>query len=98
MAALWWHSSKRQLGNGQPITSFNQFMANVMSQHGFTNTRGNNLEAAGGKNGCWVSVGHFPISGSLYWEIVMGSANDGATAQATVNEAVSIFAGIRQID
>jgi hypothetical protein len=41
-----------------------------------------------------VSVGHFGIGNSLYWEVVMGSAEDAQTAQATVNEAVSAFAGI----
>jgi hypothetical protein len=94
MAALWWHSSQRQLADGQPIASFNQFLANIMNNHGFQNTHGNQLEAAGGKNNCWVSVGHFNISGSLYWEIVMGSAEDAQTAEATVNEVVSAFQGI----
>jgi hypothetical protein len=94
MAALWWHSSKRQLANGQPIAAFNQFLANIMNNHGFQNTHGNELEAAGGKNNCWVSVGHFNISGALYWEIVMGSAEDAQTAEATVNEVVSAFQGI----
>lgn len=97
MAALFWHSSQRQLSNGQPIASFNQFLANIMNNHGFANTRGNQQEAAGGKNGCWVSVGHFPISGALYWEIVMASGADGPTTQATVNEVVSLFSGIAQL-
>ena len=86
MAALWWHSSKRQLANGQPIASFNQFLANIMNNHGFQNTHGNELEAAGGKNNCWVSVGHFNISGALYWEIVMGSAEDAQPAEAAVKD------------
>jgi hypothetical protein len=30
----------------------------------------------------------------LYWEVVMGSAEDAPTAEATVNEAVSAFQGI----
>lgn len=97
MAALFWHSSKRQLSNGQPIASFNQFLANIMNNHGFANTRGNQSEAAGAKNGCWVSVGHFPISGALYWEVVMASGPDGPTTQGTVNEVVSMFSGIAQL-
>lgn len=98
MAALWWHSSQRQLDNGQPIGSFNQFVANALSQHGFVNTRGNDQEAAGGKNGCWVSVGHFQIGGPRYWEIVMGSADNDQAAQSTVNEAVSVLQGIVNFD
>lgn len=94
MAALWWHSSQRQLAEGQPIASFNQFQANILNQHGFADTHGNELECAGGKNGCWLSVGHFPIGNSLYWEVVMASGDDAATAEATVNEAVGAFAGI----
>jgi hypothetical protein len=34
------------------------------------------------------------ISGALYWEIVMGSAEDAQTAEATVNEVVSALQGI----
>lgn len=94
MAALWWNSSKRQLDAGQPIASFHQFLAGIMNRRGFQNTHGNELEAAGGKNGCWVSVGHFNISGSLYWELVIGSADDAQTAKVTVNELVSEFRGI----
>ena len=97
MASLWWHSSRRQLGEGQPIASFHQFLANIMNQHGFQNTRGTDAEAAGGKNNCWVSVGHFNISGPLYWEVVMGSGEDRQTTEATVNELVSAFAGIANL-
>lgn len=98
MAALFWNSSRRQLSNGQPIASFNQYLANQLKRHGFADTRGNELEAAGAKNGCWVSVGHFPIGGSQYWEVVMASGSDGPTTQAVVNEVASLFRGIVQID
>ena len=50
-------------------------------------------QVAGGKAGTWVSIGHFPIAGRDYWEVVMGSG-DSDTTRATVEEASAILNGL----
>jgi hypothetical protein len=69
-------------------------VADTLKERGFTDVRTNDLEVAGGKAGTWVSIGHFPVSGRDYWEVIMGSGDSNST-KATVDEAVQILAGLR---
>lgn len=86
MAALFWNSSRRTLTPGTAnIGSLKIVIEGALKKDGFADVRRNNLEVAGGKNGVWVSIAHFQIQGSDFWEVVMGSGDDGNTTRDTVN-------------
>ena len=95
MAFLWWHSQRRHVSEAlSGIGELKNVAANALEERGFTNVRTNDLEVAGGKAGTGVSIGHFPISGRDYWEVIMGSGDSDST-RATVDEAAQILAGLR---
>jgi hypothetical protein len=95
MAFLWWHGQRRHVSEAlSGIGELKDVAANSLKERGFTDVRTNDLEVAGGKAGTWVSIGHFPISGRDYWEVIMGSGDSDST-RTTVDEAAQILAGLR---
>jgi len=92
MAALWWHSEIRILSEAlTSLAELKDVISVRLSQQGFTDVRVNDLEVAGGKNNCWVSIAHFHISGRRYWEVVMGSGDSADTTRKTVDKVVKLL-------
>jgi hypothetical protein len=96
MAALWWHSEVRQVSEAlSGIGELKRVISGSLGQRGFTDVRVNDLEVAGGKNACWVSIAHFHIADRQYWEVVMGTGDNSDTTRATVDEVVALLRGLR---
>src|SRR5690606_21907183 len=77
MSALYWRSEVRVLrealaniGELKPVVSVE------VGRDGFADVRHNQLEVAGGKNGCWISIAHFHIGDARFWEVVMGGGDN----------------------
>jgi hypothetical protein len=87
MAALWWHSQIRKLGETLDINGLKNRIAEALRESGFTDVHVNDLEVAGGKGGVWASVAHFSIEPEIeFWEITMTAGDDSSTK--TVNDEV----------
>lgn len=95
MAALYWNSQVRTLtpGTGH-IGSLKVVIENVLKQNGFLDVRRNDLEVAGGKNGVWLSIGHFQIDGPDFWELVMASGGDFDVTKDTAEGVVNKLRGL----
>jgi hypothetical protein len=94
MASLWWHSQRRQVSEAlSGIGEFKNQAASELQKRGFANVHANNAEVAGSKNNTYVSIGHFPIAGRDYWEVIMGSGDTDAT-RGTVDEASAALNGM----
>jgi hypothetical protein len=88
MAFLWWNNTLRDLGGGwENIGEFRSVVEDALKELGFRDTRHTALEVAGGKGGTWLSIAHFHIAGTKFWEVVM-AAGDTAEARA-VNDQVA---------
>jgi hypothetical protein len=94
MAALFWNSHRRNIVEGNPLSGVKVVIAGKLQQLGFTDIRRNDLEVAGNKNGCVLSIGHFQIAPNQFWEIVMCGGPDGPTTQRTRDEAVAMLANL----
>jgi hypothetical protein len=95
MAFLWWNSSVREIP--EVIGSIGELkvvIAGELGKHGFADVRRSDLEVAGGKAGCWVSIAHFEIAPLRYWEVVMASG-DTADAKAVNDEAVAVLQNLK---
>lgn len=89
-ASLWWQSEKRHVSKALTgIGEFKLIIERSLELKGFNNVTVNSLEVAGGKNGCWLSIGHFIISDRLYWEVVMCSSNDMNQAKLLVEDVAT---------
>ncbi len=96
MAALWWHSEVRHVSEAlSGVGELKSVIAGRLGQIGFANVHSDNLEVAGGKNGCWISIAHFHIAERQYWEVVMGSGDNVDTTRGTVNEVVAMLESLR---
>jgi hypothetical protein len=96
MAALWWNSEVRIVSEATAnIGELKRVIENALQQNGFLDVRRNDLEVAGGKNSCWVSIAHFHIDGPRFWEVVMASGDSVDVTQNTAGEAVGILRGLR---
>jgi len=80
MASLYWFSRVLRTSSfDKSIASHRGSLHGTLIMHGYENMRINDMEIAGGKEGCWISIGHFFISqvpphigsSGQYWEIVM---------------------------
>ena len=97
MAALFWNNHRRDLG-GRPLTEVKIVIAGKLQQLGFSDIRRNDLEVAGNKNGCVLSIGHFQAAPDAFWEVTMCSGPDGQTTQRTRDEVVGALANLGFID
>lgn len=97
MAALWWNSEVRHLSEalGNLGELKNVAKNELATRLHFTDVRSNELEVAGGKNGCWVSIAHFHIADRQFWEVVMCSGDAAETARTTTQEVVTMLRGLR---
>ena len=98
MSALFWNNQRRTVGgeNGpNSLSDLKIVIAGKLKQQGFTDIRRNDLEVAGNKNGCVLSIGHFRAAPGEFWEVVMCGGTDGPTTQRTVNETVAMLAGLK---
>lgn len=92
MAALYWNCEVRVLGKAEAgIGEVKGVIEVKLQEDGFSDVRLNNLEVAGGKNGVWLSIAHFRIEDSRYWEVVMASGNSFDVAKNTVGEVVEML-------
>jgi hypothetical protein len=94
MSALFWNNSTRDLveGNPSPLSDLKIVIAAKLQEHGFTDIRRNDLEVAGNKNGCVLSIGHFSRGTPFaFWEVTMCAGPDGPTTQGTRDEAVKVL-------
>jgi hypothetical protein len=95
MASLWWQSQRRDVSGALAGVGELRFLIfNELQGQGFTGVVTNDLEVAGGKDGCWVSIAHFPIADRAFWEVVMVS---GDTVEATRSIADSVAATLRNM-
>lgn len=64
---------------------------------GFSDVGISELDVAGNKGACRVSIGHFRIADPRFWEIVMCSCDgyDAETARRTVNKVVTMLGTLR---
>ena len=96
MAALWWHEYERHVSEAlSGLGELKTVIGDELTSHGFTDVRVNDVEVAGGKADCWISIAHFHISGRAYWEIVMGSADASDTAESTVLRVAKIIENLK---
>ena len=94
MSALFWNNQRRIVGENvpNPLSDLKVVIAGELQKLGFTDIRRNDLEVAGNKNGCVLSIGHFRAAPGEFWEVVMCGGTDGPTTQGTVNETVAMLA------
>lgn len=96
MASLYWHSEVRFLSEALAHIGELKHVASVeLGRIGFTNIQHNELEVAGGKGACWLSIAHFHIADRRFWEVVMASGDDFNQTKAAVDEAVAMLRGLR---
>ena len=96
MASLWWHSDSRHVSEAlSGIGELRRVISHSLTQHGFADVRANDLEVAGGKSGCWVSIAHFAVTDRQYWEVVMSAGGDNQTTQQVRDEVVTMLRGLR---
>lgn len=95
MSALWWNSRIRNVSEATSgIGELKYVISNSLREHGFNDVQVNDLEVAGGKNNCWLSIGHFQNSDRSYWEVVMCSGDTVETTRSTVEEVVTLLQGL----
>lgn len=95
MAALFWHSQRCGTDN---VVSRRIAVENDLKQNGFQDVGRSDLDVSGGRNGVFLSIAHFQISGQEFWEIVMGSGDDGNATRNTVEEVASRLRRIHSFD
>lgn len=96
MSALYWHSEVRVLSEALAnIGELKHVVSVELGRDGFADVRHNQLEVAGGKNGCWISIAHFHIGDARFWEVVMGGGDNFDTTKRTVEEVVTMLRGLR---
>jgi hypothetical protein len=97
MAAIFWHERQRALDPGQPLQSFRGFLANLLSQHGFTSVNAGQLDVSAGKGDTFTSIAHLDLGGNRYYEVVMTGGESSDLVGATNREVVQILAGIASL-
>ena len=96
MAALWWHSEVRVVSEALAgIGELKFVVSHSLRDKGFSDVRINDLEVAGGKSGCWMSLAHLHIADRRYWEVVMCSGDTAQASKATVDEVVAMLRALR---
>lgn len=96
MASLWWNSEVRDVSVAlSGIGELKLVISNALKKKDFSDVSLNNLEVAGGKNGVWISIGHFHIADRRFWEIVMGSGDSVEQTKGVVNEVVTLLRDLR---
>src|SRR5262245_17547965 len=95
MASLWWSFRGRHLPAGTGIGEWKVAIKGAFERDGFSDVRLTDLEVAGGKDGCWVSVAHFRVAEREFWEVVMAAGDQAARAVA--EHTVDTIAAIRWV-
>ena len=95
MAALFWNSQRHATDN---VVSRKIVIENDLKQNGFQGVGRSDLDVSGGRSGVFLSIAHFPIGGQEFWEVVMGSGDDGNLTRNTVEEVASRLRRIHAID
>ena len=88
MAALFWNNQQRTVGPTSSLGDVKSAIASVLGELRFSDIRHSQLEVAGNKNGCVLSIGHFRFGARDWWEVTMCGGPDGPTTQATRDEVV----------
>ena len=92
MASLFWNSEVRELPESiENVVIWRTVVEGGLRRLGFANVRRSNLDVAGGKGGCWVSVAHFHIAGRRFWEVVMCGGDAADATKNTVAEVVDMI-------
>jgi hypothetical protein len=94
MASIFWHEHQRGLAPGQPLQSFRGFIANLLSQHGFTSVNAGQQDVSAGKGDTFTSIAHLDLGGNRYFEMVMTGGESSDAVAAANQEVVQILAGI----
>ena len=94
MAAVFWHEHQRALDPGQPLQSFRGFIANLLSQHGFTSVNAGQQDVSAAKGDTFTSIAHLDLGGNRYFEVVMTGGESSDSVGAANREVVQILAGI----
>jgi hypothetical protein len=95
MAALFWHSQRCGTDN---VGSRKIAVENDLKQNGFEGVGRSDLDVFGGRSGVFLSIAHFPIGGHDFWEVVMGSGDDGNLTRNTVEEVAGRLRRIHSFD
>jgi hypothetical protein len=96
MATLWWHSGVRNVSEAlSGLGELKSIISDKLKELGFSDVRVNGLEVAGGRDGCWLSIGHFHIVDRQYWEIVMCSGDTVEKTRGLVDEVVAMLEALR---
>src|SRR5947209_2705262 len=94
MAAIFWDNRQRALDPGQPLQSFRGFIANLLSQHGFTSVNTSSLDVSAAKGDTFTSIAHLDLGGNRYHEVVMTGGESTDPVRAANQEVVQILSGI----
>jgi hypothetical protein len=97
MASIFWHEHQRGLAPGQPLQSFRGFIANLLSQHGFTSVNAGQQDVSAGKGDTFTSIAHLDLGGNRYFEMVMTGGESSDAVAAANREVVQILAGIASL-
>ena len=95
MSALFWNNHQRRVGPGFSIGDVKNGVADVLRQLRFTDIRHTELEVAGNRDGCVLSVGHFRSGERDFWEVTICGGSDGAITQRTRDEVVKKLIDMR---
>jgi hypothetical protein len=96
MSALWWNSEVRIVSEAlSGIEELKFVISRSLPEKGFSDVRVNDLEVAGGKNNCWLSIGHFHIADRSYWEVVMCAGDTLETTKGVAEEVVALLRELR---
>ena len=85
MAALFWNSDRRTLPEGVNLFGVKAAIEKELQQIGAVGIRRTELDVSCSMPGVFLSIGHFQIDGITFWEVVMGSGDDGDLTRDTVN-------------
>ncbi len=92
MSALWWNAEVREVSDAlSGIGEWKFAISSSLRDKGFNDVRVNDLEVAGGKNNCWLSIGHFHIADRSYWEVVMCGGDTVETTKDTAEDVVTLL-------
>ena len=94
MAAVFWHEHQRALDPGQSLQSFRGFIANLLSQHGFTSANAGQVDVSAFKGDTVTTIVHLDLGGNRYYEVVMTGGESTDSVGAANREVVQILAGI----
>jgi hypothetical protein len=98
MVALFWHNHQRTVGPTSNLGDVKSAIEDVLRQLHFTDIRHNQLEVAGNKNGCVLSIGHFRFGERDFWEVTMCGGPDGPVTQGTRDEVVRELLKLTTVD